>query len=72
MRIECKTTFKDGADLFVAGDIRTVSDARGHAFIAHGWAAELGGDAAPAPPAASGTADLDIHDSALGLGDSNG
>jgi hypothetical protein len=69
MRIECKTTFKDGVDLFVAGDIRTVADARGHAFIAHGWAAELGGDAVPA---ATGTADLDVHNSAIGLGDSNG
>jgi hypothetical protein len=69
MRIECKTTFKDGTDTFEAGDIRTVSDVRAHAFIAHGWAAEVGKDAAPT---ATGSVDIDIHNSALGLGDSNG
>jgi hypothetical protein len=69
MRIECKTTFKDGVDLFEAGDLRTVSDERARAFIAHGWAAEAGQDALPM---ASGAADLDIQHSALGVGDSNG
>jgi hypothetical protein len=69
MRIECKTTFLDGTDRFEAGDIRTVDDARGHRFLAHGWAAEVGQNAAPQ---ASGPVTLDIHNSASGLGDSNG
>ena len=69
MRIECKTSFKDGTDLFHAGDVRTVPDARAHAFIAYGWAIEVGGAVIPV---AVGSTDLDIHNSAIGLGDSNG
>ena len=69
MRIECKTTFLDGAERFEVGDIRTVDDARGHRFMAHGWAAEIG---QPAAQLSSEPATLDIHNAASGLGDSNG
>lgn len=69
MRIECKTTFLDGIDRFEAGDIRTVDDARAHRFIAHGWAAEFG---QPAWPMSDAAAELQIQNSAIGLGDSNG
>ena len=65
MRIECKTTFLDGAERFEAGDIRTVDDARGHRFLAHGWAAEVGQQAAPQ---SAGPVSLDIHNAAHGHG----
>jgi hypothetical protein len=66
MRIECKTTFRDGTDTFHAGDIRTVDDPRAYGFIALGWAAEVG---QPAKPQSTGEVTLDIHTSTLGLGD---
>ena len=70
MRIECKTTFLDGPDRFEAGDVRTVEDARGHKFLAHGWAAEVG--AALAPVTAGATTDLAINNAQVGTKDSNG
>lgn len=48
MRIECLTTFMDGAERFEAGDVRTVDDSRASAFVAHGWAKPEGGSATPA------------------------
>jgi hypothetical protein len=69
MRIECKTPFLDGVDRFEAGDIRTVDDARGHRFLAHGWAAEVG---KPAAPASTEPLTLDIHKAANGTKDNNG
>jgi len=69
MKIECKTTFRDGTDTFHEGDIRTVDDARAYGFIALGWAAEVGQAAAPLTV---GSTNLDIHNAALGLGDTNG
>ena len=69
MRIECKTTFLDGADRFEAGDIRTVDDARAQRFMAHGWAAEVG---QPAVASSAEPATLNTHNGAVGLGDSNG
>jgi hypothetical protein len=69
MRIECKSSFLDGAERFEAGDIRTVSDARGHRFMAHGWAAEVG---QPATPQGAEPVTLDIHNAANGTKDSNG
>ena len=69
MRIECKTTFRDGPETFEAGDIRTVSDERAYGFIALGWAAKVG---EAAVPMSSGTVTLDVHNSTLGMGDSNG
>lgn len=69
MKIECKTTFLDGRDRFESGDIRTVPDAKGYGFVALGWAAEIG---KAALPTSTEPATLDIHTSAIGLGDSNG
>lgn len=69
MRIECKTTFLDGKDRFEAGDVRSVEDERGRAFISAGWAAELGTEP---QSVANGPADLVIHASVMGTGDSNG
>lgn len=69
MKIECLTTFLAGRDRFEKGDIRTVADDRAYWFIALGWAAKQG--EAPAP-ASTAPAALDIHNSAIGLGDSNG
>ncbi len=40
LRIECLTTFLDGRDRFIEGDIRTVSDEDGARFVGHGWALE--------------------------------
>jgi hypothetical protein len=69
MRIECKTTFLDGIDRFEAGDIRTVDDARGQRFLAHGWAAEIGQEAAePTDEPVS----LDIQNSAHRQGAKHG
>ena len=69
MRIECKTTFLDGTVRFEDGDIVTVPDADAQRFIDNGWAAEVGKEAT-AP--STDPVDLDIHNSAIGLGDSNG
>lgn len=68
MRIECKTTFLDGAERFEVGDIRTVDDARGHRFLALGWAAEAGKPAAPQP---TGQVSLDINNAVMGQGARN-
>ena len=69
MRIECKTTFLDGAERFEAGDIRTVDDGRGQRFLAHGWASEIG---QPAAPQGTDPVSLDINNAHVGVGDSNG
>lgn len=70
MKINCLTTFKDGRDTFEAGDVRTVDDARGAYFVAHGWAAPVGGDAAA--PAAQPETDLNINSSTIGQGTNHG
>ena len=72
MRITVISTFLDGPERFEAGDTRTVSDDRGAAFIAHGWASADGTPAATTTAAATGGVTLDIHNGQLGLGDSNG
>jgi hypothetical protein len=66
MRIECTTTFLHGTDRFEAGDVRTVSDELGAYFVAQGWAK---GDVAVAAPA---EVSLDVQNSTIGVGDSNG
>lgn len=65
MRIVCHTRFLDGTDEFHKDDVRTVDDERGHKFIAHGWAREVG--ASPAQPDVKATAEtvLDIQDSTI-------
>ncbi len=69
MKIECLSTFLDGAQRFEAGDIRTVPDALAHKFVALGWAKEAGKPAAAEP--AVGEVSLDIHNAASGLKDTN-
>jgi len=69
MKIECLTTFLDGADRFEIGDLRTVEDARGARLCANGWARDLSGSTATG--AASGDADLVIHNSTLNAGDNH-
>lgn len=59
MRIECTTTFLDGRERFEAGDTFTVSDERGAAFIANGWAKKVGDETPAALPSQDTT--LDIH-----------
>lgn len=70
MKIKATTLFLDGADRFEAGDERTVSDERGAYFVANGWAEDVAGRVATVEAAA--TTDLNINNSGLGLGDSNG
>lgn len=59
MKIKCLTTFLDGAERFEQDDVRTVSDERGAAFVAAGWAEDVAGRVATGKPA-TGSADLDI------------
>lgn len=70
MKIKATTTFLDGADRFEVGDERTVPDERGAYFVANGWAEDVAGRVATVEAAA--TTDLNINNSGLGLGDSNG
>ena len=69
MRIECLTTFLDGAERFEKGDMRTVDDDRAQRFIAHGWAVVPGEEPVKQT---QGNAALSVKDSAIGTGDSNG
>jgi hypothetical protein len=70
MRIECTTTFLDGRERYERGDIFTVDDTKGAYFTQNKWAKEVG--AADTQAAVPGTANLDIHNAVIGLGDSNG
>lgn len=70
MQIECLTTFKDGKDIFHESDVRTVSDEDGARFVANGWAKDMAGRVAVGESQAN--ASLDIQNSVIGLGDSNG
>lgn len=66
MKIECKTTFLDGRDRYVQGDVREVPDADAERFVAAGWAVASSSSAHAATPGAS-SVDLDIHNSTLGV-----
>lgn len=72
MKIKATTLFLDGADRFEAGDERTVPDERGAYFVANGWAEDVAGRVATGEAEAAATTDLNINNSGLGLGDSNG
>lgn len=61
MKIECTTTFLDGADRFEAGDIRTVDDERGARLVANGWAADLAVRVATSAVADGAVTDLAIQ-----------
>ena len=71
MKIKATTTFLDGTDRFEKDDERTVSDERGAYFVANGLAEDVAGRVATVEAAAA-TTDLNIKNSGLGLGDSNG
>lgn len=70
MRIKCLMRFLDGKDEFLKDDIRTVDDERGARFVAAGWAEDEAGRVAT--ESVSGNADLNIQNSAVGLGDNHG
>ena len=70
MKIKATATFLNGTDRFEKDDERTVSDERGAYFVANGWAEDVAGRVATGEAAA--TTDLNINNSGLGLGDSNG
>lgn len=70
MKIKATATFLNGTDRFEKDDERTVSDERGAYFVANGWASTVAGRVATVEAAA--TTDLNINNSGLGLGDSNG
>lgn len=55
MKIKCITTFLDGTERFEQDDVRTVSDERGAAFVAVGWAEDAAGRVATANPATGST-----------------
>lgn len=62
MWIQVRTTFLDGRDRFVAGEVRCVDDEAAQRFIGNRWAAEVSAPPTPDAPAASGeTVTLDIH-----------
>lgn len=70
MRIECLTTFLDGRERFVAGDIFTIADADAARFVKAGWAKEVG---APTPsPLANSQTNLAVQNSVIGTGDNHG
>lgn len=71
MRIQCLTTFLDGADRFEQGDVRTVPDERGAYFVAQGWASDLSGEVVTGP-ITTGPTDLAVDSSTVTMGDSNG
>lgn len=70
MRINILIDFKHGTQAFTKGDRVTVPDADGSYFASHGWAAEVGASSGADASAASTT--LDVQDSQIGVGDSNG
>ena len=70
MRIECTTTFLDGRERFEKGDIFTIDDTKAAYFVQQKWAKKVG-DQNPAHVAVA-PADLNIHNSKLGLGDNHG
>jgi hypothetical protein len=49
--------------------MRTVDDARGHRFLAHGWASEIG---QPAAEQTTETVTLTTHNAAMGQGAKHG
>ncbi len=69
MKIKALTTFLDGADRFEKDDIRTVSDDRGNYFVSQGWALS---DTGEVNQPFVGEAKLDVKNSKLGSGDTNG
>ncbi len=60
MKIQCLTTFLEGADRFEEGDIRTVQDDVGVRLVANGWAKDVTGEVATGA-AAVGESTLDIQ-----------
>ncbi len=70
MKIEVLNTFLDGTEKFESGDVRTVSDERGAYFVANGWAKDQANRVATGEP--GGSAELNIQNSVIGLGDNNG
>jgi len=77
MRIKVLTTFLDGRDRFEKDDHRVVqptdtetAEERAMRFISNGWVSAEG--VTLQADSATDSVDLDIHNSALGLGDSNG
>ena len=73
MRIECLTTFLDGRERYEQGDIFTMRDEEKAAyFVKNGWAKEANTLSQTPASDTAGTADLTIHNSAIGVGDSNG
>lgn len=71
MKIVCDTLFKHNADVYHEGDIRTVSDEDGAYFVANAWAHVLGDEAAQAALNFTST-DLNVHNSVIGMEDTNG
>lgn len=65
MKIKAVLTFLDGVDRYEAGQEYDVSDRKGGAFTANGWAVEVGVDGIVVPQPQD--VRLDIHDSVLGV-----
>jgi hypothetical protein len=65
MKIECSTTFLDGAERFEAGDIRTVDDERGAYFVGNGWAKDVTGAVATGAET-SGEITLEVQGAVMG------
>jgi hypothetical protein len=69
MRIRCLSNFKHGRSQYYQGDLITVPDSDGAYFVGLGWAAdETGGTGTPN----QGPTGLDIQNSTIGTGDTNG
>ncbi len=60
----------DGARRFEKDDVLTVDDTAGAYFVQNGWAVEAGATSTGAP--STPTTDLNIQNSAMGVGDNRG
>lgn len=70
MKIKAISVFLDDTDRFEIDDQRTVSDERGAYFVANGWAIDM--DGCVATGGSEVATDLNINNSGIALGDSNG
>ena len=71
MKIKVLMDFLEGRDSYIKDDTRTVSEAEGAYFVKNGWAEDTEGKVATGEEA-SGTTDLDINNSVIGVGDNHG
>jgi hypothetical protein len=75
MWIKCITTFREGTDSYIKGELRCIDNDRGNYVVQNAWAMEVAEpDTTDLPEASqtSTTTDLDVQSSRLALGDNYG